>query len=112
MVKTAATADEKMCLRRECRNYRIPDVAASQYIRALCDTVQLGSSVEADPAYLVFEWMDHDLKAVTAPEFRGKAGLPRAVSRAVLEALSVLKRLGAVHTGRWLTLLCTSPMLT
>lgn len=98
MVKTAATADEKMCLRREYRNYRIEDIASSPYIRALCDTVRSDKDQDG-PSCLVFEWMDHDLRSVTAPEFRSNPRLPRAVSTAVLSALRVLKTLNAVHTG-------------
>jgi len=43
--------------------------------------------------------MDHDLRALTAPEFRSNPKLPKAVSKGVLSALSVLKTLNAVHTG-------------
>lgn len=43
--------------------------------------------------------MDQDLESVPAPEFRGRPMLPKVVSKAVLSALSVLKTLGAVHTG-------------
>ncbi|KAF2873062.1 kinase-like domain-containing protein [Massariosphaeria phaeospora] len=96
MVKTAATADEKMCLRREYRNYRIEDIASSPYIRALCDTVS--DEDQDSPSCLVFEWMDYDLRSVTAPEFRSNPRLPRAVSTAVLSVLRVLKTLNAVHT--------------
>ena len=98
MIKTAATNDEKMCLRREHRNYGINDIASSPYIRALCDTVRL-NEYQDDPSCLVFEWMDHDLQSITAPEFRGNPTLPKVMSKAVLSALNVLKTLNAVHTG-------------
>ncbi|KAH8707035.1 kinase-like domain-containing protein [Phaeosphaeriaceae sp. PMI808] len=97
MIKSAATDSEKMCLRREYRNYSIDEIASSPYIRALYDTVQLNESQD-DPPCLVFEWMDHDLRAVTAPEFRSNPKLPKAVSHGVLLALNVLKTLDAVHT--------------
>jgi hypothetical protein len=98
MVKTAATAEEKMCLRREYCNHRIEDIASSPYIRALCDIVRTDEDQDG-PSCLVFEWMDHNLRPVTAPEFRSNPRLPRAVSAAVLSALRVLKTLNAVHTG-------------
>ncbi|KAF1848207.1 kinase-like protein [Cucurbitaria berberidis CBS 394.84] len=97
MIKTAATDDEKMCLKREYRNYKIDDIASSPYIRAMCDTVRFNEHQD-DPSCLVFEWMDHDLRSITAPEFRGNARLPKVVSKAVLSALNVLKTLNAVHT--------------
>jgi hypothetical protein len=97
MVKSATTDDEKMCLSREHHNYNINEIATSPYIRALCDVVQ--SQPQDEPSCLIFEWMDHDLRGVTAPEFRSNTKLPQAVSRGVLSALSVLKTLNAVHTG-------------
>ncbi|KAF1946415.1 hypothetical protein EJ02DRAFT_499956 [Clathrospora elynae] len=99
MVKTAATAPENMCLRREYRNYRIKNIASSPYIRALCDTVQGDGYNDEGPSCLVFEWIDHDLQADTTPEFRSNLALPRAVFTSVLSMLSVLKKLNAVHTG-------------
>lgn len=97
MVKSAATDEEKMCLSREYHNYKIKEIATSPYIRALCDVVQ--SQPQEEPSCLVFEWMDHDLRGVTAPEFRSNPKLPKAVSSGVLSALSVLKSLNAIHTG-------------
>lgn len=100
MIKTATTAAEKMCLKREHRNYGIGSIASSPHIRALRDTVRADDDDgQDDPSALVFEWMDHDLRAVTAPEFRSNPKLPRAASIAILSALSVLNELDAVHTG-------------
>jgi hypothetical protein len=87
-----------MCLSREYRNYRLKDVAASPHFRALYDTVHSDDS-QKDPSCLVFEWMDHDLRSVIAPELRSRPILPQVVSRAVLSALDVLKSLHGVHTG-------------
>jgi hypothetical protein len=99
VIKTAATEGQKMCLRREYHNYGFSEIASSPVIRALRDTVW--SNEERDnPSCLVFEWMDQDLESVIAPKFRGSEILPKVVSKAVLSALSVLKTLGAVHTGR------------
>lgn len=98
MIKSATTDSGKMCLRREYHNYRIDEIASSPYIRALYDTVDLSKSQD-DPPCLVFEWMDHDLRAITAPEFRSNPKLPKAVSHGILSALNVLKTTDAVHTG-------------
>lgn len=43
--------------------------------------------------------MDHDFRAVTAPEFRSNPKLPKAVSKGALSAPVVLKTLNALHTG-------------
>ncbi|KAF2125384.1 kinase-like protein [Dothidotthia symphoricarpi CBS 119687] len=107
IIKSAATESERMCLRREHRNYKIDKIASSPYIRALYDTIQLDTSQDDtvhlstsrdNASCLVFEWMDHDLRAVTAPEFRSDSKLPKAVCHGVLSALDVLKTLDAVHT--------------
>lgn len=98
MVKTAYTDDDKMCLDREYRNYKIKEIAACPHIRALCDTVRSPDKPE-DTSCLVFEWMDQSLATMTAPELRKRPILPKSVSSAVLSALAVLKSLNAVHTG-------------
>ncbi|KAF2253495.1 kinase-like protein [Trematosphaeria pertusa] len=97
MVKSAATKDEKMCLKREYRNYGIHEIASSPYIRAMYDTVRSNGDQD-DPSCLVFEWMDHDMRSVRADQFRGDPRLPRVVSQAVLSALKLFKTLNAVHT--------------
>jgi hypothetical protein len=98
MIKTAHTDVDKMCLRREYRNYRIEEIASSPHIRSLRDTVW--SDQDGDnPSSLVFEWMDQTLTSVSMPQFRANSLLPKTVSKAVLSALSVLKALNAIHTG-------------
>jgi serine/threonine protein kinase len=87
-----------MCLTREYHNYGFSEIASSPFIRALRDTVWSNQDRD-NPSCLVFEWIDQDLESVTAPTFRGRPILPKVVSKAVLSALSVLKTLGAVHTG-------------
>lgn len=99
MIKTAATEGEKICLMREYHNYGFSEITSSPFIRALCDTVWSNQDQD-NPSCPVFELMDQDLESVTAPKFRGSPILPKVVSKAVLSALSVLKTLGAVHTGR------------
>ncbi|KAF2848285.1 NAD(P)-binding protein [Plenodomus tracheiphilus IPT5] len=97
MVKSAASADEKKCLRREYRNHGCHEIASSRHIRAMWDTVCLEGDL-ADPSCLVFEWMDQDLRSVTDRRFRSDPKLPKAVSKAVLSALEVLRGLNAIHT--------------
>ena len=98
VIKSADTADEKLTLRREYRNYRISEIASSPYIRSLRDTIW--SDQDGDnPSSLVFEWMDHTLTRVPMPLLRANPLLPKTVSKAVLSALSVLKTLNAIHTG-------------
>jgi hypothetical protein len=113
-VKTAYIDNDKMCLDREYRNYKIQEIAACPYIRALYDTVPSPIKPEDDTSCLVFEWMDQSLATMTAPELRKRPILPKVVSSAVLSALAVLKLLNAAHTGikaTTMVLLCSSPML-
>lgn len=98
---------EKICLKREQNNYRIPAITSCKYIRELCDVISSGSeeirAVKADSAInslcLVFEWMDHDLRTVPSFEFRSNSDLPKIISKAVLSALALLSQFNAVHTG-------------
>ncbi|GIK02900.1 hypothetical protein Aspvir_006963 [Aspergillus viridinutans] len=97
---------EKICLRREWNNYRIPAIATSKYIRELCDVISSNKeeqrAVEADPEadtlYLVFEWMDHALRTVPPFGYQINSDLPKVISKAVLSALALLTQLNAVHT--------------
>ncbi|CAA9956983.1 CMGC/DYRK protein kinase [Pyrenophora teres f. maculata] len=100
VVKTANTDPEKMCLKREHRNYKIPAIASSPHIRAMCDTIHSKEEHDQDeePSCLVFEWMHQDLNSVPPPEFRSNPKLPKVVSKAVLSALDVFKKLDAIHT--------------
>ena len=98
VVKCAATSDEKTALKREYRNYGIPEIASCPSIRTLYDTVQANEDLH-NPSCLVFEWMDLDLRSVPANRFRGDPRLPKVVSKAVLSALQLFKTLSAVHTG-------------
>ena len=98
IIKSANTADEKMTLRREYRNYRIGEIASSPHIRSLRDTIW--SDQDGDnPSSLVFEWMDQTLTGTPMPLLRANPLLPKAVFKAVLSALSVLKTLNAIHSG-------------
>lgn len=97
MVKSANTKDEIFTLKREYRNYQNPEIASCPHIRTLYDVVRQNEAQE-DPIYLVFEWMDHDLRSTPANVFRSDQRLPRVVSKAALSALTVFKVLNAVHT--------------
>jgi len=98
VVKSAATNDEKMPLNREYRNHKIPEIASCPYIQTLYDIVRPNDDT-TDPPHLIFEWMDLDLRSVPAARFRGDPKLPKVVSKAVLSALKVFKKLNTVHTG-------------
>jgi hypothetical protein len=100
VVKSAATNDEDIALKREYRNYGIFEITSSPYIRTLYDTVQSYEN-QRDPSCLIFEWMDLDLRSVPANRFRGDPRLPRVVSKAVLSGLKLFKMLNVVHTGNY-----------
>ncbi|KAF2006447.1 kinase-like protein [Amniculicola lignicola CBS 123094] len=97
VMKSAATNDERIALKREYRNYGILEIATCPYIRTLHDTVQSNED-QHNPGCLVFEWMDLDLRSVQANQFRGNPRLPKVVSKAVLSALRLFKKLSVVHT--------------
>ena len=99
VIKSAATNDERIALKREYSNYKILEIASCPYIRALHDTVRSNED-QHDPGCLVFEWMDLDLRSVQANRFRGDPRLPKVVSKAVLSALGRFKKLSVVHTGK------------
>ena len=98
MVKRAATNDERIALSREYSNYKIAEFVSCPFIRSLYDTIQPEED-PPDPPYLVFEWMDLDLRSVSASQFRGDPRLPKIVSKAVLSALLLFDKFNAVHTG-------------
>lgn len=98
MVKCATTNGERIALKREYNNYGISEIASCPSIRTLYDTVRPDEDPH-DPPYLVFEWMDLDLRSVPASRFRGDPRLPKVVSKAVLSALRLFNTLNAVHTG-------------
>lgn len=107
VVKTELGSD-KTCLKRELDNYNLPAVASSQYIRVLLDVVGAGdndtqvfneSEIEG-PLCMVFEWMEHDLRAVPSERYRKDSNLPKVIAKSVLSALALLKtQHGAIHTG-------------
>jgi hypothetical protein len=98
VIKSAVTNDENIALKREYRNHMITEIASCPYIRTLYDTVRSNEN-QHDPGCLVLEWMDLDLRSVQANRFRGDPRLPKVVSKAVLSALELFKKLNVVHTG-------------
>jgi len=99
---------EKIAFKRERRNYKLSAVMSCKYIRTLYDVVGpdgdaapvQGASVTEDPPCMVFEWMDHDLRAVSSIPFRQNSDLPKIIAKSVLSALAVIKtECGGVHTG-------------
>lgn len=107
MVKTAVGELENVALRREYGVYKIPDIAASPYIRTLYDSIgsfegdaRHGGDAAGEPLCLVFEWMETDLQSVSSRQHRRDSRLPKTISKSVLSALSVFTRRSAVHTGK------------
>jgi hypothetical protein len=102
---------EKICLKREYDSYQLPAVASCQYIRTLCDVESyrdeagVGDASATDyPIYMVFEWMEHNLRTLPSDQFRENSNLPRAIAKSVLSALALLKtKYGAIHTGKCLS---------
>lgn len=102
---------EKICLKRERNNYRLPTIASCQNFRALYDTVGPEdcaqgdtTSTTGDPSCLVFEWMEHDLRTVPSHKFRGDCILPKIIAKSILSALAFLKtEFNAVHTGGYIS---------
>jgi hypothetical protein len=112
MIKTEL-GPEKICFKRERENYKFPAVAGCQHIRALYDVIgpdegdaQVFSTSETDdPACMVFEWMDHDLRTVSSEQFRQHSNLPKVIAKSVLSALALFKaEYNGIHTGK-----CVSP---
>ncbi|KAI0403889.1 kinase-like domain-containing protein [Xylaria palmicola] len=109
VVKTSSSELERALLHREFANYQIPDIRQSLYIRRLHEAVGpfFYRSFRADEPpeqidhehYLVFEWMDTDLWHTPSQPFRGDGSqFPKLVSRSILEALDIFRKLGKTHT--------------
>ncbi|KAJ3558594.1 hypothetical protein NPX13_g9676 [Xylaria arbuscula] len=110
VVKTSSSHLERALLHREFRNYQIPAIKQSPYIRRLHEGVgpffhreyehdEPPEQVNHDH-YLVFEWMDQDLWNTPSAPFRGgDSQFPKIVSKSVLEALDIFRKVGGAHTG-------------
>jgi hypothetical protein len=101
VVKTAMNDLERVALRREYRNYQIPALASSRFIRTMYEVV---GPIEANecstqPGCLVFEYMDTVLRKVPSNLFRD-SNLPKGISKSVLSALEVMRAQHKVHTGK------------
>ena len=107
IVKTELGA-EKICLKRERDNYKLPAIASCQYIRTLLDLVEQDrynshiddTATTEEELSLVFEWMEHDLRTVPSTQFRENSNLPKIIAKSVLSALVILQnQYNAIHTG-------------
>ncbi|KAF2968974.1 hypothetical protein GQX73_g4613 [Xylaria multiplex] len=109
VVKTSSSELERALLHREFTNYRIPEIGQSPYIRRLHEAIGpfFYRSFQANEPpehidhqhYLIFEWMDIDLWQTPSQPFRGEGSrFPKLVSRSILEALDVFRKLGKAHT--------------
>lgn len=99
---------EKICLKRERRNHRLPAIASCKYIRTLHDVVGPdeddvpveNETTTEDPLCMVFEWMEHDLRTVPSEHFRQNSNLPKIITHSAMSALALLKsQYSAIHTG-------------
>ena len=99
---------EKICLRRENDNYKLPAIASCQYIRTLVDIIgPKGVDTQVDNEFtmkeslcLVFEWMEQDLRTLPSDQFRENSNLPKIIAKSVLSALALLQnQYNAIHTG-------------
>ncbi|KAI1130452.1 kinase-like domain-containing protein [Nemania abortiva] len=109
VVKTSSTDLERALLHREFSNYQIPEISRSPYIRRLHEAIGpffYRPYWRNEPPehinhqhYLIFEWMDADLWHVPSRPYRGGGSkLPRIVSKSILEALGIFRKLGKAHT--------------
>ncbi|KAL8760671.1 MAG: hypothetical protein Q9184_003156 [Pyrenodesmia sp. 2 TL-2023] len=106
VVKTDTKPEQSM-LKLERHNHGLPAIASCPYIRQLFDVVGPDRDyvdcedyeTVQDPFYLVFEWMEHDLRAVPSDKFRQGSNLPRTIAKSVLSALTVIKqKYNSCHT--------------
>ncbi|KAJ8126888.1 hypothetical protein O1611_g6754 [Lasiodiplodia mahajangana] len=109
VVKTSSNELERALLHREFTNYQTPEIGGSQYIRRLHEAIGpffYRPYPHDEPPehinhqhYLIFEWMDTDLWHTPSRPFRdGRSEFPKLVSKSILEALAIFRKLGKVHT--------------
>ncbi len=81
-------------------------VALYDVITADNSDAQIPNESETEtPLCLVFEWMEHDLRAVPSDHYQENSNLPKVIAKSVLSALALLKtEYGAIHTGEHLSL--------
>lgn len=106
-MKTAASELENVALKRECHNYKIPDITLSPYIRTPYDDVGSfeqdvchGDATREDLLCLVFEWMETDLQPLPSNKYRHDSPLRKTISKSLLSALDLFQRYNTIHTGR------------
>ena len=70
-IKTPPTAEIMVVFEREQRNYDLPEIAASPYIRSLIDIVDsdIDTSLASQPRCMVFEWMDTDIWSLPSEQY-------------------------------------------
>ncbi|KAF7866775.1 hypothetical protein EAF04_005617 [Stromatinia cepivora] len=109
-VVKSAFGDQKIALNRERDNYKLDAIASSRYFRRLIDVVEdekengdvqsnrISESESESHFYLIFEWMESDLRSVPSSQFR-TGSLPKIVAKSVLEALALMQeKFKAIHT--------------
>lgn len=110
-MKTATNEDEKHYLQSEYEYHRIPEIASSNYIRSLHDTIS-ASEDDKDTPSLVFEWMDMELRVLPAKRFRGDKKLFKTVAKGMLSGLAIFEKLKLLHGGMSLPALSDQFFLT
>lgn len=106
VVKTFTTEVDQSLLAREYRNYQIPSIASSPYVRRMYEAIgfsngqgENSSSNSVHSPCLILEWLDTDLWHVSSKAFRNNAELPKLICRSVLSALATFGKHGKAHTG-------------
>ncbi|UPX17215.1 Non-specific serine/threonine protein kinase [Ascochyta rabiei] len=94
IVKTASEQNSLDMLKQEHECYQNSAVRSSWHLRALYDAIDVHG-----PSYcLAFEWMDCTLKDLSSKAHQQSRVLHKSITKAVLEALLVLKSQHLVHT--------------
>lgn len=101
VIKTTSKQKGLEMLKREYECYQNAAVRSSWHLRALYDAIDVQRTTATGASYcLAFEWMDCTLKELSSEAHRRNCVLHKSISKAVLEALDVLKSEHLVHTGR------------
>ncbi|KAF2708436.1 hypothetical protein K504DRAFT_434919 [Pleomassaria siparia CBS 279.74] len=98
VIKTTSDQNGLDMLKREHECYQNPAVRSSWHLRALYDAINVHGPSAARASYcLASEWMDCTLKDLSSEAHRRSRVLHKSISKAVLEALHVLKSQHLVH---------------
>ena len=100
VIKITSGQSGSEMLKRVHECYQNPAVQSSWHLRALYDAIDVHGPAATSASYcLAFEWMDCTLKDLSFKAHGQSRVLHKSISKAVLEALDVLKSQHLVHTG-------------